>query len=136
MKWFSNMKIATKLISGFCLVAVITAAVGALAISELLVIAESDTVLYEKNTVPIIQMGDVQMYFQRVRINTRDIVLATTEEERRKFSERIVQYRDSIVAQSAEFEKLIISQTMRDAFETFKQSRVAYGRDLERPWSL
>jgi methyl-accepting chemotaxis protein len=98
MKWYYNLKISAKLLSGFILVTIIAVFVGYMGISNMKAIDDSDTELYENMTVPIAEMAQISTYFQRVRVNTRDIVLAKTDEEKKTFLGRIQEYRDSISA--------------------------------------
>ena len=53
MKWFYDMKIAAKLLMCFCLVALIAGTIGYIGISKINEIANANTELYEKMTVPI-----------------------------------------------------------------------------------
>ena len=76
MKWFYNLKIAVKLITGFVLVALIAAAVGIVGISNLKKIATNDTELYTKATVPILEMAEISTAFERMRIYIRNAILA------------------------------------------------------------
>lgn len=48
MQWFNNLKIGTKLISGFVIVALIAGVIGLIGIQKLSQIAAADTKLYEK----------------------------------------------------------------------------------------
>ncbi|MBX3006779.1 MAG: MCP four helix bundle domain-containing protein [Melioribacteraceae bacterium] len=131
MKWYYNLKISAKLLSGFILVTIIAVFVGYMGISNMKAIDESDTELYENMTVPIAQMSQISTYFQRIRVNTREIILARTDEERKTFLGRITEYRDSISAISTRFEARILSKEMQDLFDEFKKSRVDYGKDLD-----
>ena len=57
MKTFNNMKIKAKLLTGFIIMAVIVGVVGAVGITNIKALYQSDTDLYEHMTVPIAQMG-------------------------------------------------------------------------------
>ena len=53
MKWFLDMKIAVKIISGFVIVAIIAGVVGFVGVINIKEINENDTMLYENDTVPL-----------------------------------------------------------------------------------
>lgn len=53
MKWFYNMKIGTKLIIGFLMVAFIAGAIGVGGVYNIIKIDRLDTKLYETMTVPL-----------------------------------------------------------------------------------
>lgn len=127
MQWFNNLKIGTKLISGFITVALIAGIIGLIGIQKLHQIDAADTKLYEKITVPIGQLQDLSVSFQRMRVNLRDIVAASNSEELQKFSLRIKEMREQIDKSSAEFEKTILTDEGRKLFEDFKKSRSMYG---------
>lgn len=75
MSWFYNLKIATKLLIGFVLVALIAGVVGTVGIINLLSLSKRDTMLYENNTVPLGEIGQAGILFQRTRINQRNVLL-------------------------------------------------------------
>ena len=131
MKWYYNLKISAKLLSGFTLVTLVAIFVGYMGISNMQAIDKSDTELFENMTVPIAEMGQISTYFQRVRVNTRDIILAETPEEKKTYLSLIQEYRDSIGAIGKRFEAKILSKEMQALFDEFKRTRVDYGKDLD-----
>ncbi|MBU2493466.1 MAG: MCP four helix bundle domain-containing protein [Bacteroidetes bacterium] len=131
MKWFYDLKIATKLLSGFILVALITGFVGYMGITNIKTIDYNGDIMYKNMTIPISEMGTITNYFQRVRVNTRDIILAKTPAEKNEFLERINVYRDSIDAIGKRFETKILSAEMKSLYDHFLQTRADYGKDLD-----
>jgi methyl-accepting chemotaxis protein len=131
MNWFKNLKIRTKLLTGFVLVAIIGGIIGYIGITNIKNIDDNSTELYENMTIPISQLVDISTYFQRIRLNTREILLARTEQEKKTFFTKIETYNDSIDALGKQFEAKIISKEMHSLFEEFKQRRVDYGKDLD-----
>jgi methyl-accepting chemotaxis protein len=73
------MRIGTKLILGFLLVAIIAGAVGAVGIFNLRALEEADTYMYQYMTVPLSELAVIMESYQRMRGNVRDILLAETE---------------------------------------------------------
>ena len=131
MKWYYNLKVSAKLLLGFVLVAVIAAIIGILGIMDLKELNDSDTEMYENMTVPIAQMSDISTNFQRIRVNTREVIIANTNEEVSVNVGMIQEYRDSIDAIGKRFEAKIISDEMKMAWEDFKDARVEYGKGLD-----
>ncbi|MDP4115203.1 MAG: methyl-accepting chemotaxis protein [Bacteroidota bacterium] len=132
MKWFYNLKVGTKLLSGFVLVAIIAAVNGYIGISNIKSLDKSGAELYEKTTVPLAQIGEISTYFQRVRLNTREVVTAESKEDINSYADKIQVYRDSISALGKLFEGSITSSELKDAWSEFKQARVSYGKDLDQ----
>jgi methyl-accepting chemotaxis protein len=131
MQWFLDLKIGTKLLAGFIFVALIAAAIGYVGITSLKAADASDTELYEQRTVPVVQMGKISTFFQRVRVNTRDILLAKTPEEIEDYAQKIKTYRDEMTKLSSEIEKTVNTPEEKQVFGDFKQSRIEYARHLD-----
>ncbi|QWR76734.1 methyl-accepting chemotaxis protein [Candidatus Magnetomonas plexicatena] len=136
MKLLDNMKIGTKLVGSFLLVAIIAAFIGVFAIINLHKIDNADTLLYEKMTVPLGQLGEISTSFQRVRINVMELVDAKTKEEMQKPMDTIKQLRESIDKDSAEFEKTIMTDKAREMFKHFLETRKAYGAIIDKTVEL
>ncbi len=81
MEWFDNLKIRTKLLAGFMIIALISGVVGYIGIMNMKTIKNSDTVLYENITLPISQLGEISTSFQKMRVSLRGLVLASAPEE-------------------------------------------------------
>ena len=123
MTWFSNLKVGVKLIAGFLAVAVIAGAIGAVGIIKIRQIDEADLKLYEKVTVPMGDLANMSIAFQRMRINLRDIVETKDQKERQAALETFKELRRTIGERADKFEKCIISDEGRRLFAEFKESR-------------
>ncbi|TCO73138.1 methyl-accepting chemotaxis protein [Marinisporobacter balticus] len=119
MKWFYDLKISTKLISSFIIVALISGIIGFIGIKNMREIDDNGTVLYEKMTVPIGYLGNISTNFQLLRVDTRDLILADTQEEVINEVESIKQKKLTIEQNAVDFEKLILSDEMRSAYNEF-----------------
>jgi methyl-accepting chemotaxis protein len=128
----NNMSLKKKLMTGFCLVALIAGIIGAVGIVELRRIEAADGLLYEKITIPISQLQDISTGFQRMRVNLRDMITAKTVEDQKRFGKRIVELRGEIDKSSTEFEKTILTPEGRKLFQTFKDTRTAYGPMVDK----
>jgi methyl-accepting chemotaxis protein len=122
MKWFYDMKIAAKLLVCFCLVALIAGVIGYIGSSKMKQIDNSDTELYEKMTVPISELADMSVTLQRVRVNLRDILLSQNPEEDRKYADTAKQLKYYMDKANKKFETSILSQEMRDAYNSYLKS--------------
>ena len=132
MSWYYNLKISVKLLSAFIIVALIAGAIGWVGVVKLHEIDAADTKLYEKITIPIGQMQDVSTSFQRMRVNLRDVVTATTAEDVQKYAKRIQELRAEIDKAATEFEKTILTDDGRKLFEEFKKTRTTYGPTVDK----
>ncbi len=130
MKWFYNLKIATKLLSGFVLVAAIAAVVGWFGITQMKTIDEADSRLYEKATVPLAQLQKISVAFQRSRINLREGFSAKTIEERKRFEKTIDELQSTIAEQLKGYEGTLISDEDKKTYEEFKKINLLYYNDM------
>jgi methyl-accepting chemotaxis protein len=132
MNWYYNLKISVKLLSAFVIVAAIAGIIGAIGVVEIKKIDDADTKLYEKITVPIGQLQDVSVSFQRLRVNVRDVILSTSAEDIQKYAKRIQELRGEIDKAATEFEKTILTDEGRKLFEDFKKARTIYGPIVDK----
>jgi methyl-accepting chemotaxis protein len=126
MKWFNDLRVASKLLLSFLALAVITGAVGFWGVKSLREIDVLDSELYEVNTAPLGQLLDMSTSFQRVRVNIRDVVLEKDPEKARVYEARIAELDKKIDEASAAFEKTIKSDAVRKDFERFQDAQQKY----------
>ena len=120
MRWFSNLKIGTKLISAFILVALISVLVGYVGISKIQSIDISYSELIEHNLRPLGDIGSAAVFFQRSRANLRDILIDTTSKDMEEHAARISQLDKEMDKSLENFEKTIQAEELKLAFRTFK----------------
>lgn len=132
MQWFYNLKISAKLLSSFVFVALIAAIVGVVGIVNINHIAESDDVLYNNMTVPIVQMSNISTNFQRMRVNLRDAITAQSQEDIQANLVKVEERRADIDKESEAFGAKIISAEMQTAFDEFILARKEYAAQLEK----
>lgn len=126
MNMLNNLKMSVKLIGSFVLLAVIVGIVGTMGMIYIQNITTADEILYKNQTVPLGELNDVGVAFQRIRVNLRDVALAQDADERAQY---IVTARDlyiTIQEESAGYEKQIRTQAMQDLYDAYEKSLVAF----------
>ena len=103
------MKLATKVISGFILMAVIMCLIGIVGIMKIKQIDKADTMLYERVAFPLGQLADISTDIQKLRVNIRDLMTARTKEDRTVFETGIKELKNRISDNSRKFEKTIVT---------------------------
>lgn len=126
MKWFYNMKISAKLITGFFIVAIIAGLIGGVGIVNINKINNNDTILYEKNTIPISQLAKIDELYQRQRIALYDIILLPNIEDKQKEIDNINGKDKEIEKLCVEYEKLISDDEERTLFDAYKKAQNDY----------
>ncbi|NLK03212.1 MAG: hypothetical protein GX319_02240 [Clostridiales bacterium] len=108
MKWYYNLKIGTKLILGFIVVALLAGIIGFYGITNMNIIKNNTTIIYDNVTVPLEQLANISITFQRQRVITRDIVLYSNLEDRQYRADVIKDYDQTIEELVNSYEKTIV----------------------------
>ncbi|MBC8017017.1 MAG: MCP four helix bundle domain-containing protein, partial [Verrucomicrobia bacterium] len=132
MQWFNNLKIGTKLISGFVVVALIAVVIGVTGIQKIHQIDAADTKLYEKITVPTAELLHISTDFQRIRVNVLYVLKASSREEKEKYAQSIKVLREGIDKEAVSFEKTLLTEDGRKLFADFNKERANYYTLMER----
>lgn len=117
MTWYKNLRIATKLILGFLVVAFVAAVVGIVGLSNIFEINEGDTLLFEKNTLGIAYSGDSSTNFERLRYNALKLVLVETEADKAEAVSTIEELCTTIENLLLKYQGIIESEEEKAAFE-------------------
>ena len=126
MNMFKNLKIGTKLVAGFLMVAAIAASIGGMGVVKISQVDRADEELYEKITVPLSDLAFMSVSFQRVRINLRDFVETKDPKEKQEALKTMLTLRKEITEHSDKLEKTILTAKDREVFDEFKESRKIY----------
>lgn len=126
MTWFYNLKISNKLLIGFMIIAFVAGAVGFIGVVNIRKIDAASTMMYEKITLPIAEMGNVSTDFQRVRVNLAKILLETDKNKIEKFNDDIKQLSAEITKSSEEYEKTILDADGRALYKEFGDTRSVF----------
>ncbi len=132
MKWFLNMKIGAKLILSYVLLAIITGAVAVVGIMYIRQINTNASVMYENMTQPLASLSSVAELFQEVRVNSRDLISATSSSDIQEKADKIAELRTQFGENVTAYEAKIVSEEMRAVFDEFTQTRTAYIAGLDQ----
>lgn len=122
MKWFQNLKIGAKLLSGFILVAFITAIVGYIGISDINKLATNAANMFNYQTVPISTVGEMAEVYNQLRVTNRDMVLAKDSSEINSLIHANELGRQTIDTLSSKFEKTIQTDEMRQLYNKMREA--------------
>jgi len=85
----NNIKIGTKIITGFVIVSLIAAFIGIVGAFKLKTLDDADTHLYENYTEGLYNVLQISTSFQRLRVNLRDMVNAGNPEKIEEYGKKI-----------------------------------------------
>ncbi|MEA4806425.1 methyl-accepting chemotaxis protein [Acetobacterium wieringae] len=131
MNWFKNLKIKTKLLTSFILIALLVGVVGFIGIINTWSLQESDQELYENMTVPISQVGQMSTTFQKMRVNLRDMILANDPALIQSIEKSIAEDQQKIDTLADDYQKTIQTDEMQEAFDSFEAARTEYSKHLD-----
>ncbi len=126
MNLYRNLKIGTKMILGFVIVALIAGGIGIMGVINIKSISDKDTFLYEQMTVPLGQMIVITESFQRMRGNIKDMLLSTTPEQYADYSARIVDRNKTFDENLALFETTLVTEEGKAIVNNIKANKVKY----------
>lgn len=126
MNLYRNLKIGTKMILGFVIVAMIAGGIGVMGVINIKSISDKDTFLYEQMTVPLGQMIVITESFQRMRGNVKDMLLSSTAAEFADYSGRIVERNKIFDENLALFETTLATEEGKTIVNNIRANKVKY----------
>lgn len=129
----NNLKIGTKLIGGFVIVALIAGVIGVTGILCQRSLSAANVALYEKATVPEGQLIRMTASLQGLRLASRDVIL---NPDKQKYAAQVADRKEELTRQSDEFEKAMVDPETREHFDDFVKARSNYETYLDRMVAL
>lgn len=126
MKFFLNLKIGTKLLIGFILVAWVAATLGVVGVINLKQTNTMYSDLYEEFGVPLGDIADVSIKFQQIRVCTRDIVLASDQDKRQEIADKMDAYYTEMLAGMELFKASLMTEEGKLAFAELEEALAEY----------
>jgi methyl-accepting chemotaxis protein len=106
MKWYYNLKTSVKLISAFVIIAILLAIVGFYGLNNMGKLNTEMTKTYNDRLVPITELANAQVLYQRIRVNIRDMnFISVTPEQKNASEEAIKQLKTELIAQIESYKK-------------------------------
>jgi methyl-accepting chemotaxis protein len=122
-----NMRMRTKMIGGFLLVALIAAVIGMTGIINLRRIAAADQYLYKNNTAPIPVLSHLEVTFQRLRVALQDNLQSRTPEQNQEYEVQIEDLAAEIDETVSGYDVSTLSPPEMKMWGDFLEARKDYG---------
>lgn len=126
MKWFYDLNIATKLISSFMLVLLLTLFIGVFSIFQLSDVNETGNIIKERWMPSMRAIQYVRYDAAQYRIKEARHIMATTAEDFRKIEQEMAETIESMNLRLATYEKLINDDLERTLLTEFKNNWKVY----------
>ncbi|WP_135557104.1 methyl-accepting chemotaxis protein [Paenibacillus cymbidii] len=126
MKWYTNLKTATKLVSAFILVALILAATGMYALSNLSNMNGRMKVLYNNNLISVRDLSAAEISYQKMRVTLRDLSIASTKTETDTLALDIPVAKKEIEDKFNSYRNTTLTKAEKDELKVFDAEYAAY----------
>ncbi|MBE5977513.1 MAG: HAMP domain-containing protein [Paenibacillaceae bacterium] len=136
MKWFYNMKIGAKLIMGFLFVALIAGVVGGIGVYNLNKNDNLYTDLYTNYGIALGDIADVSIFYQRNRVNLRELLLVKDIQDKNNIVDKINEYDKQVQDSLASFEQSVQSEETAKELSNLKTAIEKYAPVQEKVIAL
>lgn len=126
MTWFYNLKIRTKLLTAFGMVALLAATIGTTGILSINKIDANDLKMYEQMTVPVSQLGHISTAFQRIRVNLAKVLLEADPARKEESIAQISKLGGEITEQVEQLKQNIATPEETAHLKKFTDSRTVF----------
>ncbi len=117
MKWFYNLKISSKLIMGFVIVAVIAGIIGIFGTVNIQKINKMDTDMYIRNAAPMPELAKISNSYFRQRVVLRNLYLVKDASQRQESIDEFNSLNSAIEEGMTAFEASIKDTSIRENFD-------------------
>jgi len=127
-----NVKIRTKLLFGFIVVALIAGIIGFMGVTRIQEMKEADKALYLTATKPLAYCFEMSTLFQLVRVSLRDVILANDKETIKKFFDKIDDCHNKCIEQQKLYKATITDdETTKQNFENVVNADKTYYEGIQ-----
>jgi methyl-accepting chemotaxis protein len=133
---FKNMKIRTKLLGSFILVAFLAGLIGYIGITEMKKIDNADTFMYGKTTVPMGYMVNIASSFAQTGISIRNIISSNNAEIVSNDRKKIDVLRKNIEKNFHDYTQTFIDNTDIKNFEKMQSIIKTFNEDIDKILAL
>jgi methyl-accepting chemotaxis protein len=107
MSFFKNLKIGTRIISGFLMVAIIAGIIGGIGIISLKRVNESYRIAYTDSVAALKYVERMSSSFQRIRMNLNGLLMVDNIEDKEFYIGKLDEHKATIDENIAEYRKML-----------------------------
>ena len=132
----SNIKIGTKVMAGFLILAIIASLIGITGIVYIKIIDNANTSLYKNITMGLENVMEIATSFHRIRVNIRDMIRNNDQEGIKNNEDRIKELSDTMDKNLTELEGKKLSENLKKELTALKDLIKNYKDDAEEMVNL
>ncbi|MFS0644470.1 methyl-accepting chemotaxis protein [Siminovitchia sp. 179-K 8D1 HS] len=136
LNWFYNLKTSVKLISAFLILALFQVGTGVIALSQMGALNNGISGMFNNNLKPIQEVAEARDLVQQLRLASRDLYLAQTEQETEKLIADVKKIREKIEAHVSAYSKHQLSYEQEDKINRFNNIWEAHNNLYDRAVQL
>ncbi len=121
-----KLGVSAKLLLGFSIVAILAAIIGTVGTIEINTVSKADLFMYERCTVPIGQIGEIETSFEEIRIGLYRATLNPTPDIINDVEKSIEQSRADLNTNLDPFEKTLITAKGKETFANLRTTISQY----------
>ncbi len=125
MRWFKNRRLSVKIITGFLIIAIIVAFVGAAGLYNISLLNTNNKMMYEENAVSLQKLAELSQLFQRTRVIARDIILLDSQEDKKSEIQNISE-KDALIQTILDELKTSVNQDELSNIDLIRNSLTEY----------
>jgi methyl-accepting chemotaxis protein len=126
-----NMKLGSKMIGGFLVVAGIAASIGITGIFSLKKLDTVSAALFQSSAEPLSYVITMTANFQQEQTNLRNLVLTTSDESREQYLAKLNSNVQALSEALDKFQKTINFEDAQKAFDEFQRARNNYDDNIK-----
>ena len=96
MNWFNNMKVRTRLLASFLVMAALTAIVGYVGLRNMSLMTERADVMYQRQLMGLAHIKQANLDILHVVRAEKNFILSMTDEQRKEFESNMEQYKKEL----------------------------------------
>lgn len=131
-----NTKIRTKLLAAFGITALIAAIIGYFNYSSIVEISANSHSIYEDRLIPIKDLGEMRVLAQKIRVETRQLMLAQSAEEHHQIVNNMKEFGGQMEKLFYDFSKTNLIESEQELVPKFKESWENYVSEREKVFML
>ncbi|HJV33838.1 HAMP domain-containing methyl-accepting chemotaxis protein [Geomonas sp.] len=136
MKWFYGLKLSTKLMVGFVVVALVGAVIGMIGIRNMGKINDLADDMYEKEALGISHIKEADIHMLSVARAEKNFLLATDQQEREKYLHNVAKYKEEYKSELEKARPLFRSEKAKELFKKFDAANEEWLKVQQRVMDL
>ncbi len=126
MKWFRDLNTATKIVSAFLVLILTFLAFGVYSLQNLYSSSQQTNQVYANNLTAVRTLSEIQIYYQRLRVNLRDVNMNSDSTTQKTYLDKIEELKVSIDKSLAVYTPLATSAQEQQELTKFSQTYAKY----------